>query len=851
MKKLLKIHLALLLIVVFLVPILVIQSTVTASAAAAPELTKTKLELAGIGKAYDLNIKNKVAKSKYKWTTSNKAVATVASNGLVTAVGKGKATIKCKITYPTKKTLTLSCSVTVTIPATEIAVSNAPLVNGVYQLTLGSRYDFETSLTPENTTDTTYWYIDGGDKDCIIMEDPEEGVVTANKIGTVSLKVKAAKTSSKADADKSSVWASVLIKVVEPTATVKSVEITNSNQILVVFDSPIQMNTVIGANNKLTDNIVFMALTNDKNLPSKDPGALTPTLSADMRTLTITTENMLEGKYRISITSGVITTSGIGLEDKNIDISYKDVEPPYFTNVVLDESGVIATINFSEPIDFTNFNVSDATLKSTSTGAASQSTLYILNNKANYVPSKDKKSLSINLSGIAATDFDKAFTVIMYGIKDLSGNVPTKAYLLIDLYTDKSLKPQAKLLTLDRTSYYTITATFDRAIQRGGEGYITIDGTVALGSVDTENSKKVNYTLYETQALFTGFKNVSISNWNSYNVVPTDTTGKTPVLRVVNFDVDKIPPILTTYEYDEKTEVLTLVYNENVNLANLGGIFNAKYVTPTQTIKDNNSITYTMVTHTDGNNVIKIKLSNMTVVGQYTFSLSQGFAEDAFKNKAVSQVITINSLKGATELPGPHTITQSPTNPSHIILEFTNKLDVTSAQNVNNYYIAGVVITSAEVTTNTDTGATVKLTVLDGSIDYGIQRLFKITGVMGHDGSYGAITNYEKYIVLKDNKKPSFTGQIVYNNSARYIALYFSETVQGNLIVNVTQTYSNSAVQIPNNVTIAGNIVYINLTTTPQNGSWLKIDILSNGLTDVSGNAVEFNATSYGTVANY
>lgn len=72
----------------------------------APSIHKSSLSLAA-GKTFTLKITDGAAKS---WTTSSKSVATVTSEGVVTALKKGTATITAK-TYSGK---TLTCKVTVT-----------------------------------------------------------------------------------------------------------------------------------------------------------------------------------------------------------------------------------------------------------------------------------------------------------------------------------------------------------------------------------------------------------------------------------------------------------------------------------------------------------------------------------------------------------------------------------------------------------------------------------------------------------------------------------------------------------------------------------------------------------------
>ena len=79
-----------------------------------PVLNDDTLDLS-IGDKYDLDVENQIAKSKYQYKSSDRAVATVnASNGIVTAKGVGTANIYCTITTPEKQIIILKCAVTVT-----------------------------------------------------------------------------------------------------------------------------------------------------------------------------------------------------------------------------------------------------------------------------------------------------------------------------------------------------------------------------------------------------------------------------------------------------------------------------------------------------------------------------------------------------------------------------------------------------------------------------------------------------------------------------------------------------------------------------------------------------------------
>lgn len=87
----------------------------------APELTETVLDLE-IGDTFDINLENKIAKSSYRWASSDRDIIIVnSSNGKVTAEKSGEAFVTCTITTPENQVIVLRCDINVTdpVPVTE------------------------------------------------------------------------------------------------------------------------------------------------------------------------------------------------------------------------------------------------------------------------------------------------------------------------------------------------------------------------------------------------------------------------------------------------------------------------------------------------------------------------------------------------------------------------------------------------------------------------------------------------------------------------------------------------------------------------------------------------------------
>ena len=117
--------------------------------------------------------------STVTWSSSNTSVATVSSNGLVTAKSRGTATITATTTDGTN--LSASCSVTVNQLATGISLNKtqATLVDG-------TTLQLVASISPSNTTNKT---IAWSSSDTSVATVSSNGLVTALKPGTATIKV--------------------------------------------------------------------------------------------------------------------------------------------------------------------------------------------------------------------------------------------------------------------------------------------------------------------------------------------------------------------------------------------------------------------------------------------------------------------------------------------------------------------------------------------------------------------------------------------------------------------------------------------------------------------------------------
>ncbi len=215
-------------------------------AAAAPKLNAKKVYIHVAEKTteFDFNIKNKKSGWKYAWKSSNENVAEVASNGLVTAVGKGTATISVAIkNNKGEKVDTLKATVVVRDNIKKLTITNTPAGD---KLAVGEKRDFNRSYVTASgnkkaTSGITRWAVDKTGATIVA----NSGVFTSTEAGTYTITARAFQSTAKyeswlADSAKyaSYVTATATYTVKVAPSIVKAEQV-DLNTVKVTFDSPV------------------------------------------------------------------------------------------------------------------------------------------------------------------------------------------------------------------------------------------------------------------------------------------------------------------------------------------------------------------------------------------------------------------------------------------------------------------------------------------------------------------------------------------------------------------------------------------------------------------------------------
>jgi hypothetical protein len=618
------------------------------------------------------------------------------------------------------------------------------------------------------------------------------------------------------------------------------------------------------------NNISVTPLVDSSGETAKDPGTLTGSLSSDLRTLTITASNYFYGQYDVHFTDGIHTSDGTKIYQDYFKLKYLvetpndgtdntdintgndtdtsgtviDTDAPKLASMALNDDGTTNIITFTEKMDFTDFQINNTS--ATGTSGVQASTISYINTKSNYVFSADGKSIFINLAGINPDDYNKAFTVNMSGITDTSGNGLVNGSIVVGLRTDTAPRAQARPLSVIRSSYDTITATFSRSIKTPGYAYINHSG-YCIGAINPDNDRQVNYKMSPYDATLAGTQTVSIGLWDSYNVIPSDTYANKMYDFSVYFTTEQVRPIITSYSFSPELKILTLTFSESVHLSTDSGFLS--YTMDSTQYNNTGSLYYSVASTV--NNVIEIMLKDTTLYGNYTFTLQEGFALDNYNNKSYTKTITINNgtgSNGTKVLAEPYSIYQSTDNHSFVYIEFADKLDAATALTAGNYNIAGAAIDEIKLISNTADGAVVRLTLVKGTITANGKRKITITGLKGYIGSSSVMAAYSTDMDFIENIDPALVS-IKYNATTQNtIELTFSEEVKGDMTVTIRERVTGNV--IGNTVAVQGKIVAITLDHIPKDGTYLNLYVQDNSITDLNNNESTIDPVLY-AFANY
>ncbi len=760
MKRRLSLLLTLCLVILLFAPVQSIHAATTYT------LNASSRTLNGIGKKFTLKLTAPKGTTA-TFRSSNSAIASVTKKGIVTAKKKGCATITCTAKKGSVINR-LTCIITVKVPAKSIEFSNAiiDMDYDAHVLELGTTFDFNarriSSSSKCSSTDVIRFYVKDPTKAIV---NAKTGLVTPLKPGYTTLTVSCAATAGLALNPNNKVKQTINLFIAKPNVTVTSCQLTNRNELQIVFSQSMLARSLI------SDNGLASGISIKEEKGAEELGSLSGSLSEDKKTLTVKNKKAFSGTYNISLDKSILSESGYPLTPFSESKDLRDLISPTYLGCTLDDTGLIVSLNFSEPVSIKNLLPSGAKRSDT----ISLSYPSIFTKKSNYTLSKDQKSILLDLTGIAPADQNVPIELTLYGIVDLANN-PTNPYpLVVSIYTNTTSTSQAKLTNAYRNGN-SIVAVFNKSIQ--APGYAIANNNFLNGVVNQTNKKEVIYYMSDTSLLNTKTGvNVVFYNYSTYHANSSSATTQ----RIVNFGATATIPVVVKSVFTSKmvnsvqTNILTLTFNEPITSLSTTGYMKCRSTSDGIVGVDAN---YSYTSETDDKTLTIYLKDSFTEQTEYTFTLPEGFVMDCYHNYNTAQTIRVSKAAGEKmALPEPVAMQVSGAYNEYIYITFNQMLDQATAEAKENYNISGVTIQSAQLISNTyNCPAIVKLTVPQKSIITDAPYQVKLSGIKGYKDSFTAMKPYQTMVTLTNNQTLE-TQSITALSSNNSVTLVFSSSL--------------------------------------------------------------------------
>ncbi|KZZ84858.1 Ig-like domain-containing protein [Bacillus sp. SJS] len=232
------------------------------------------------------------------------------------------------------------------------------------------------------------------------------------------------------------------------------------------------------------------------SLDTVPAGALTGELSADGKTLTLTSSTKLDKRYDV-IVYKVKSTDKKDLAKSTTTINVADTTRPTFVGVTYLPNGN-ATFTFSEPVDATAAQIAAAL------NVTGPTTVNVV--AADVTLSTTKKSFSVALP--TAMTKDQNYTFTFTGLKDFAGNLLTPNPVSATVVKKDADTVKPTVTSVASAGIGKVAVTFSEQVD-GSAATLTVGGTAAAGLAITTDSGKTVFT-FKSADLTAGVKSLVI-----------------------------------------------------------------------------------------------------------------------------------------------------------------------------------------------------------------------------------------------------------------------------------------------------------------------------------------------------
>ncbi|MED4780354.1 Ig-like domain-containing protein [Brevibacillus choshinensis] len=502
-------------------------------------------------------------------------------------------------------------------------------------------------------------------------------------------------------------------------------------------------------------------------------------LNDDKKSVTITTSTLTNNSnVRVQI-ANVEDKAGSKIEAYDQLLSVNDSTAPTVVSSAFVATAKEFTIKFSEPLNSVTglVKVYDENNADVTTGIVSQ---------------PDSKTVVVDSTTLVA---GKTYRVVFLGATDLADNyfAGNKVERSFKNGAAEEVKPTVS--TLAPQGLKAVRVTFSEPIFvdasaadkiasisiNGGAAQTVVKAatlTNAYDAVDVNGDGKTwDVALVAAAGTnLSGVHKVSLNNFKDLQANEQTTAFE----QFVTFAADTTAPALVSQQV--MGNKLYLTFNEDVTVP--AAASSVTLLKPNSVEKAVTTSAATLANEAGNNKVVILDLTGeIDATGSYKVTFANGVLKDASNN---SQAYAVTANFGVADTKKPTlklnaggtavdatAIAQSATNNNIVTITFSEKLDVATALNVNNYKVDGVnVFESAVFSGDTDA---VKLTLKPNALTETGTRLFTVSGVKDVAGNVMDSVTVAEDAAVKENTVPTIkTAKLVAGNK---VEVTFSEAL--------------------------------------------------------------------------
>ena len=457
---------------------------------------------------YPSNATNK----NVSWASDNTGVATVDSNGKVTALAAGTATITA--TAADGSGISASCKVTVTNPV--IKVTKIKLDKSELSLVVGEYSNVSAEVTPENATNRN-----------ITWSSNNTGVATVDSNGKVTAVSAGTATITATAADGSGISASCKVTVTNPVIKVTKIKLDKSELSLVVGEYS-NVSAEVTPENATNRNITWSS--NNTGVATVDSNGKVTAVSAGTATITATAADGsgISASCQVTVTNPVT--------DEEIKVTDITLSTTAATLLVGKTISVKATVL---PENATNKELGIASLDSSVATVTEDGVVTAISTGTTYIvfTAKDGSGVSKKCFIKVCNDISTAkvkFTATDFAYNE-AGNTPAPIVTFDGTVLKKNTDYTVKYENNVNPGTATVTVTGIGKYRGTAKGYFRVNPSITKFTSVLNGSSYI-YLEWNKSMGANGYYIYRSDNGGAYNKIKTITSGST----LVYYDRDNL-----------------------------------------------------------------------------------------------------------------------------------------------------------------------------------------------------------------------------------------------------------------------------------------------------------------------